>query len=303
MPVATLVHRPGRVFSSSRIVCENHAPLFGIVGLVERGHLTGLLELIRAVHEQRRVAAVVDDQRRARAVRPDQRLLGAPPVVLERLAFPREHGDAARRFHRAFGLGPADGDGRGRVVLRREDVARHPADVGAELGERLDQHRGLNGHVQRTHDARAGQRLLRAVALAEGHQARHLLLGQPDFFSAPFGEVEVGDFVGLAARLAGLVVGVFGSGGHGRHDDSLGNSNFELQTSNFRTQVPSKRVAELTGHYDEFGNVLLAFAAVAAISSGPLASSSGGNVITRGAERPDCVSRRLTCSSENPSQT
>ena len=33
---------------------------------------------------------------------------------------------------RAAGLGPADDDRRGRVILRREDVARHPAHVGAE---------------------------------------------------------------------------------------------------------------------------------------------------------------------------
>ena len=61
---------------------------------------------------------------------------------------------------RAAGFGTADDDGRGGMVLRREDVARHPAHVGAELGQRLDQHRGLHRHVQAAHDARAGQRLL-----------------------------------------------------------------------------------------------------------------------------------------------
>jgi hypothetical protein len=48
-------------------------------------------------------------------------------------------------------VGPTD-DRRGGVILGREDVARRPADVGAELDQRLDQHRGLHGHVQRAGD-------------------------------------------------------------------------------------------------------------------------------------------------------
>ena len=53
------------------------------------------------------------------------------------------------------------GDGRGGVVLGREDVARGPADLGAERLQRLDQHGGLDGHVQRAGDARALERLAR----------------------------------------------------------------------------------------------------------------------------------------------
>ena len=116
-----------------------------------------------------------------------QRLRRAPPVFVERLALPREHRNAARVLRRAAGLRTADDDRRGRVILRREDVARHPAHVGAELGERLDEHGGLNRHVQRAHDARAGERLA-AVARAQGHQAGHLVLGQADFLAAPLGQ-------------------------------------------------------------------------------------------------------------------
>jgi len=43
---------------------------------------------------------------------------------------------------------PGRGDGRGGMILRREDVARAPAHVGAQLDERLDEHGGLDGHVQ-----------------------------------------------------------------------------------------------------------------------------------------------------------
>ena len=99
----------------------------------------------------------------------------------------------------AAGLRPADDDGGGRVILRREDVARHPAHVGAELGQRLDQHGGLNRHVQAAHDAGAGERLAALVARAHGHQAGHLVLGETDFLAAPFGQAEVGDLERLTA--------------------------------------------------------------------------------------------------------
>src|SRR5207247_9679083 len=67
---------------------EDHAPLFRLGVPLERGNLTDLLELGALVHHERRVAAVVDDQRGARAVRPLERLARAPPVLVERLAFP-----------------------------------------------------------------------------------------------------------------------------------------------------------------------------------------------------------------------
>ena len=58
-----------------------------------------------------------------------QRLLGAPPVLLERLALPGEHRDALRVLGRAVG---ADDDRRRRMVLGREDVAAGPAHLGAQ---------------------------------------------------------------------------------------------------------------------------------------------------------------------------
>ena len=133
--------------------------------------------------EQRGVAAVVEDHVRALAVRPRQRLLGAPPVLLERLALPGEDRDA--------GLG----DRRGGVILRREDVARRPADLGAESDERLDQHGGLDRHVQRAGDARALERLRVGELGARRHQAGHLVLGELDLLAAIGGQADVGDLV------------------------------------------------------------------------------------------------------------
>ena len=66
--------------------------------------------------------------------------------------FQAKTGHAAGLLGRAVG---ADGDRGGGVVLGREDVAGGPADLGAERGQRLDEHGGLDGHVQRARDARA----------------------------------------------------------------------------------------------------------------------------------------------------
>ena len=139
---------------------------------------------ISLVYEQRRVAPVVDDQVRALAAGEAQRHSRAPPVVLERLALPCENGHA--------GLG----DRGGRVVLRREDVAAAPANLGAQLDERLDQHGGLDRHVQRAHDPGPPERFFGAVFSAHGHQARHLLLGDLDFLAAPVRQRDVGYLVG-----------------------------------------------------------------------------------------------------------
>ena len=89
----------------------------------------------------------------------------------------------------------ADDDGRGGVVLGGEDVARRPAHLGAERDERLDQHGGLDGHVQRAGDARTLERQHLGVLAAQRHQARHLVLGQPDLLAAELGQRQVGHLV------------------------------------------------------------------------------------------------------------
>ena len=114
---------------------------------------------------------------------PVEQLGGVVPIVFQRLALHGEHRNAG------------GGDRRGGVILRRIDVAGDPADVGPERLEGFDEHAGLDGHVQRTGDARALERLLRAVFLARGHQARHFGLGQRELLAAEIGEADVGDDV------------------------------------------------------------------------------------------------------------
>ena len=156
--------------------------LFLGLGLVEeRG--VAVLGAHAEMHEHGGVAAVVEDHVRGAAAVPFEQLGGVVPVVLQALALDREHRNAG------------GGDRCGGMVLRRIDVARHPAHVGAERRQRFDQHRRLDGHVQRAGDACALQRLLRAVFLARRHQAGHFGFGERDFLAAEFGERDVLDDV------------------------------------------------------------------------------------------------------------
>jgi hypothetical protein len=124
------------------------------------------------------------------ARRPIEDPVRVVPVVGERLALVREDRRAARR------------DRCRRVILRRIDVARGPAHLRAERLQRLDQHRGLDRHVQAAGDARAAQRLLRRELVADRHQAGHLGFGDRDLLAAPIGEREVGDLeIGEVLRI------------------------------------------------------------------------------------------------------
>ena len=156
-----------------------------------------LFELVAFVDEQGHVAAIVHDDLRTFVAGEQNRLEREFPVFLQRLAFPREHRRAGR------------GDRGRRVILRREDVARSPADIGTERDERLDEHRRLDGHVQRAGDAHALERFLLGVFLAHGHQAGHLVFGDGDFLAAPIGEREIANDVFFAGRR---LRGVFGEG-------------------------------------------------------------------------------------------
>ena len=135
------------------------------------------------MHEQCRVAAVVEDHVRALAVAPVERAVDVVPVFHERLALVSEYGRAARR------------DRRCRMILGREHVAARPTHLRAERLQRLDQNRGLDRHVQRAGDARALQRLLRAELGACCHEPRHLVLGELDFLAAIVRERDVLDEV------------------------------------------------------------------------------------------------------------
>ena len=173
--------------------------LFLVGRLADQGGFA-LLGALAEVDQERGIAAVVEDHVRRAAVTPLEDAMLIVPVVLERLALDGEHRRAA------------GGHGGGGVILSRIDVARSPAHVGAERLERVDQHRGLDGHVQRAADARPAERLLGPVFLARRHQSRHLGLGDGKFLAAPFGQADVLDHV----------VGIRGGGILARGSSSLG---------------------------------------------------------------------------------
>ena len=151
-----------------------------VAGRVEEGGVAAL-GADAQVDQQRGVAAVVEDHVGRSAVGPVEDAVGVVPIVRQALALDGEDGRAG------------GGDGRGRVVLRRIDVAGRPTDVGAERLQGLDQHGGLDRHVQRAGDAGALQRLRGAVFGAHRHQAGHLGLGDGDLLAAPAREGDVGD--------------------------------------------------------------------------------------------------------------
>jgi hypothetical protein len=99
------------------------------------------------------------------------------------------------------------------VILGGEDVAAGPANLGSQSDQGLDQHRRLNGHVERASDPRTRQRLEIGVLAPGGHQPRHLVFRQPDLLAAELRQLEVGDFEidlgGGGAHLVSVLVVLF----------------------------------------------------------------------------------------------
>ena len=168
-----------------------HAELLGVL-LDRRGHLAGRLPLDSPVDEHRGVAAVVEDHVGTLTPRPREDLFGAPPVLRQGLALPREDRDPLGVRRRPVG---ADDDGGSRLVLGREDVARGPTDLGSEGGERLDEDRRLDGHVQGPGDPGALERLALGVLRAQGHEPGHLVLREAQLVPPGRGEAQVGHLV------------------------------------------------------------------------------------------------------------
>jgi hypothetical protein len=68
--------------------------------------------------------------------------------------------------------------------------------------------------VETSHDLHAFQRPLSGVALAERHQARHLVLGQADLLAAEIGEVDVSDLEGRPVVVHGSLLNHSQAGGN-----------------------------------------------------------------------------------------
>ena len=171
---------------------EDDAPLLGVVLRVERGDLARPSRT-RAPLWTSSVASPPSSTISVGplAVGPVERLVGAPPVLLERLALPGEDRRALR-------------------VLGRPAVLGRPTATAAAAWSWVEK---MLHETQRTSAPRstsvsirtavwmvmcrlpmialAGERLLGAVAVAQRHQPGHLLLGEADLLAAELGEGEV----------------------------------------------------------------------------------------------------------------
>ena len=110
-------------------------------------------------------------------------LLDTPHVLFFGFTFPRKDRRAG------------SSDGGSGVILGGEDVAGGPAHFRAQCLQSLDQHGGLDGHVDTTDDLGAFQRLLGTVLFADGDQGRHFGFGDIDFGAAIGGQGNVSDFI------------------------------------------------------------------------------------------------------------
>lgn len=177
--------------------------VLGRVVIVRGRHHAGLLELRTAQHQHGGVATIVQDHV-GRLVRPGEHLLGRPPVLLERLALPGEDRGALRLLRGAVG---ADDHRGGGVVLGGENIARRPPDLSSERHQGLDQHGGLNRHMQRAGNASALERQHLRIFPAQRHQARHLVLGETDLLTAELGLGKIGHLVFNAVAYVGYQLG------------------------------------------------------------------------------------------------
>lgn len=79
------------------------------------------------------------------------------------------------------------------MVLGAEDVAAGPGDLGAQGNEGLNEDGSLDGHVQAASDAGALERLVGGILGPDGHETRHLVLGELNLLAPEGSEGQVGD--------------------------------------------------------------------------------------------------------------
>ena len=139
---------------------------------------------VLVVDEVGQVASVVEDHVELLSVGPDEGLVNAPEVLLLGLTLPGIDGNTR------------GSDSGGSWVLSGEDVAGGPLDGRTEGSQSLDEHGGLDGHVQATSNASTLQGLSMTILLAKRHQTGHLILGKGDQIASKLREANIGDLVG-----------------------------------------------------------------------------------------------------------
>ena len=180
----------GGIFTKGLVQQTEHDRKLGVGGRAWIRNRAGLFVLDTLVNEKRGVTAIVEDHVGAITRGPRHHLLGAPPVLLKRLALPGKHRNALWVLGSAV---RANGHGSSSMVLGGENVAAGPTHFGTKLDQSLDENSGLNGHVERARNAGALEWLQRAVLFADGAQAGHLVLGEVNFLAAKRSKGNIGD--------------------------------------------------------------------------------------------------------------
>ncbi len=131
---------------------QNHFPLSGILGTGVRNN-PAAFKLNALVNQEGGIATVIQNHvgSNGTVCTPVKNLLGAPPVFLEGFTLPGENCNTLGVFCRSS---THHNSGR-RVILCGENVATNPTDFSTQRDECLNQHCGLNCHVQRAGDASA----------------------------------------------------------------------------------------------------------------------------------------------------
>ncbi len=155
--------------------------LFFATRVVENGLI--LFRFASKNDQKRGVAAVIENHVRCSAIVPIEYLVRVVPIFFERFALLREDGDA--RFR----------DCCRRVVLCGEDIAACPPDVRSEVTERLDEHGGLDSHVEGSCYPCAFKWLGVAVLFPQCHKSGHFGLCYLYFLAPEFGKFDIGNFV------------------------------------------------------------------------------------------------------------
>ncbi|CAB4649291.1 unannotated protein [freshwater metagenome] len=171
---------------------ENNFPFGGIL-CGRLGNNAGLFELNALVDEHGGVATIVKNHVGARSSigAPVEDLLGAPPVLVEGFALPRKHRGSSGALRGSV----ANNNSCGSLILSRKNVAACPTNLCTESHQRLDEHRGLHGHVKRPRNARTLQGLVGTKFFTEGHEAWHLVLSKAKLVATSLCERQIGNAV------------------------------------------------------------------------------------------------------------
>lgn len=175
-------------------ILEHFVQVVNTSGSLLRETVAALEHLrVLAVDKRGQITTVIKDKVELLSILESaELLLQAPVVLLFGLTLPGKDRDTG------------SGNGSGSMILGGEDVAAGPGDLGSESSQGFDKDSSLDGHVETTRNASTLQGLISSILAADGHETRHLNLGE---FNLAAPEGSQGDVCDLE---------LVGGGSHGK---------------------------------------------------------------------------------------